>query len=141
LTAFWSGLLLGLMPRRFACWTFVESAALLMAVATALLAAGCGTAEGPRGGDLRSDAAGAGATGGRIDEGVHGRVVLVNPVLRYVVMEFPAFKLPAIGQKLMLYRQGQKVGEVKATGPSRDSTMAGDLTAGGAQVGDEVREE
>ena len=40
----------------------------------------------------------------------------------------------------MLFRSEQKIGEVKVTGPARDTTVAGDLVAGEAQLGDEVRE-
>jgi hypothetical protein len=34
-----------------------------------------------------------------------------------------------------------KAGEVKITGPQRDSDIVADLTAGDAQVGDDVREQ
>lgn len=34
-----------------------------------------------------------------------------------------------------------KVGQVKITGPQRDNDTVADLTAGDAQVGDEVREQ
>ncbi len=74
------------------------------------------------------------------DEELSGKVVSVKPVLRFVVMDFPVFKMPALDQRLNVYRNGQKVGEVKVTGPMRDTIIAGDITAGDAQVGDEVRE-
>ncbi len=76
-----------------------------------------------------------------LDEAVLGRVVSVNPVLRFLVMDFPVRKLPVLEQRLNVYRNGQKVGEVKVTGPGRDTTIAGDITAGDVQVGDEVRED
>jgi hypothetical protein len=44
-------------------------------------------------------------------------------------------------QRLNVYRNGQKVGEVKVTGPALDTTIAGDIVAGEAQLGDEVRED
>src|SRR5213594_4385337 len=75
------------------------------------------------------------------DEGVSGKVVLVNPLLRFVVMDFPVRRMPAVDQRLNVYHDGRKTGEVKVTGPTRDTTIAGDITAGGAQVGDEVRED
>ena len=76
-----------------------------------------------------------------LDEAVLGRVVSVNPALRFLVMDFPIRKLPVLEQRLNVYRNGQKVGEVKVTGPGRDTTIAGDIMLGEAQVGDEVRED
>ena len=49
--------------------------------------------------------------------------------------------MPAVDQRLNVYHDGQKTGEVKVTGPTRDTTIAGDITAGEARVGDEVRED
>ena len=77
----------------------------------------------------------------RPDEAVLGTVVSVNPALRFLVMDFPVRKLPVLEQRLNVYRNGQKVGEVKVTGPGRDTTIAGDITVGEVQVGDEVRED
>lgn len=76
-----------------------------------------------------------------LDQAVLGTVVSVNPALRFLVMDFPVRKLPVLEQRLNVYRKGQKVGEVKVTGPGRDTTIAGDITAGEVQVGDEVRED
>jgi hypothetical protein len=77
----------------------------------------------------------------KLDEAVLGTVVSVNTVLRFLVMDFPVRKLPVLEQRLNIYRNGQKVGEVKVTGPARDTTIAGDIMVGEAQVGDEVRED
>ena len=49
--------------------------------------------------------------------------------------------MPALEQRLSVYRDGQKVGEVKVTGPVLDTTIAGDIVAGEAQVGDQVSED
>lgn len=75
------------------------------------------------------------------DEFLLGKVASVHPTLRFVVMDFPVRKMPALGQRLNLYRDGQKVGEVKVSGPALDTTIAGDIVAGEAQIGDEVRED
>lgn len=75
------------------------------------------------------------------DDSVGGRVASVNPTLRFVVMDFPFRKMPALEQRLNIYRNGQKIGEVKVTGPSLDTTIAGDIITGEAQIGDEVRED
>ncbi len=77
----------------------------------------------------------------RLDEMVLGRVASVNPPLRFVVMDFPIRRMPAREQRLNVYRNGQKIGEVKVTGPALDTTTAGDIVAGEAQIGDEVRED
>jgi hypothetical protein len=75
------------------------------------------------------------------DESVQGRVVTVNVPLRYVVMDFPLRSLPVLNQRLGIYREGQKIGEVRVTGPIMDTAAAGDILTGHAAVGDEVREE
>ena len=76
-----------------------------------------------------------------LDEAVLGTVVAVDAALRFLVMDFPVRKLPVLEQRLNVYRNGQKVGEVKVTGPWRDTTIAGDIMVGLVQVGDEVRED
>ncbi|HEU6448668.1 MAG TPA: hypothetical protein VFV23_09560 [Verrucomicrobiae bacterium] len=49
--------------------------------------------------------------------------------------------MPKTGETFFLYRNGLKTGEVKITGPQRDNNIVADLTAGDAQVGDDVREQ
>jgi len=75
------------------------------------------------------------------DDSVHGKIASVNANLRFVVMDFSLRRMPAPEQRLNVYRNGQKVGEVKVTGPALDTTIAGDITAGEAQLADEVRED
>jgi hypothetical protein len=70
-----------------------------------------------------------------------GRVFTYNAAGRFVVLDFPVGKLPAFGQTLFVYRQGLKVGEVKVTGPERDTNTVADLVSGEAQKGDEVRDQ
>jgi len=64
----------------------------------------------------------------------------VNPGARFVVLSFPVGKLPAIDQRLNLYRAGLKIGEVKITGPQYDDNIVADLVVGDAEVGDQVRD-
>ena len=92
----------------------------------------CGCASSPSGGPDR------GAV--RLDRRVTGQVVSVNVPLRFVVMDFPVWRMPAMDQRLGVYREGQKIGEIKVTGPVVDTAVAGDLLAGEAREGDEVRE-
>jgi len=69
-----------------------------------------------------------------------GKVVAYNLAGRFVVLEFPVGRMPAVGQTLSVYRQGLKVGEAKITGPDRDTNTVADLISGEAQKGDEVRD-
>lgn len=70
---------------------------------------------------------------------LQGRVASVNMSLRFVVLDFALKQLPSIDQRLGVYRQGLKVGELKVTGPERGGNIVADLVAGEARVGDEVR--
>ena len=68
-----------------------------------------------------------------------GRVALVNATARCVVLTFPLGMMPAVDQRLNLYRRGLKVGEVKVTSWQRENNIVADLVAGEAEVGDEAR--
>ena len=68
-----------------------------------------------------------------------GKIASVNPALRFVVIDFGLNRVPQTDQRLGIYRQGQKVGEIKISNQARNSIIAADITAGEAQVGDEVR--
>ena len=70
-----------------------------------------------------------------------GKVARFNEAGRFVVLEFPIAHMPGKGQKLFIYREGLKIGEVKITGPQRDDRTVADVTTGEARVGDEVREQ
>ena len=67
--------------------------------------------------------------------------MLVNAAARCVVLNFPLSRMPALEQRLSLYRRGLKVGEVQVTGPQREDNIVADLVAGEAEVGDEARGE
>ena len=68
-----------------------------------------------------------------------GKVALVNATARHVVLNFPLGRMPAVEQRLDLYRRGLKVGEVKATNFRRENNVVADMVAGEAAVGDEAR--
>lgn len=70
-----------------------------------------------------------------------GRVASVNSQASIVVLSFPIGQLPGNGTKFSLFRAGAKVGEVKVTGPAAETFTVGDISAGSAQEGDEVRAE
>ena len=69
-----------------------------------------------------------------------GKVVVYNDSGRFVVLDFPIGHLPAMEQRMFIYRRGLKVGEVKITGPQRDHNIVADLVQGEAQSGDESRD-
>ncbi|MHC1763024.1 MAG: hypothetical protein AB9869_01775 [Verrucomicrobiia bacterium] len=70
-----------------------------------------------------------------------GRVASVNPALRFVVIDFAFNPAPRVDERMAVYRQGQKVGEVKISRQARNSIIAADITTGDVRVGDEVRPE
>lgn len=70
-----------------------------------------------------------------------GKVARYNDAGRFVVLEFPVGQMAALEQRLFVYRNGLKVGELKVTGPQRDDHIVADLTNGEAQAGDEVRDQ
>ena len=72
--------------------------------------------------------------------GLAGKVARYNDAGRFVVLEFSAGRMPAPEQRLSVYRDGLKVGELKVTGPQRDNHVVADVTNGEAQAGDEVRD-
>jgi hypothetical protein len=75
-----------------------------------------------------------------VENGLTGKVALVNTTDRFVVLDFPLGKLPKIDQRLSLYRGGLKVGEVRVTGPQYDDNVVADLIAGDSEIGDQVRD-
>lgn len=72
--------------------------------------------------------------------GLTGKVAKYNDAGRFVVLEFPVGHMPALEQRLFVYHNGLKVGELKVTGPQRDDHIVADLTNGEAQAGDEARD-
>lgn len=74
------------------------------------------------------------------EEGLHGRIASVNANLRFVVLTFPIGQMPATDTHLNVYRNGNKVAELKVTGPQREDNTVADVTSGDPIAGDEVRE-
>jgi len=73
------------------------------------------------------------------DEGLRGKVQSANENLRFAVLTFMG-RMPEIDQRLIVYRRGLKVGEVRITGPREDSNIVADIVAGEAAAGDDVTE-
>jgi len=74
------------------------------------------------------------------ETGLVGKVEMVNQNARYVVLSFPIGHLPAIEQRLNVYRSGLKVGEVKVSGPQIEDNVVADIVEGDSGPGDEVRD-
>jgi hypothetical protein len=70
-----------------------------------------------------------------------GHVAMVNAEARFVVISFPNGPVPQRERHLNVYRDGQKVGELKVTGPQRESDTVADIVSGDVQLHDEVRTE
>jgi len=75
-----------------------------------------------------------------LDNSLAGTVVSYNAVGRFLVLNFPAHRMPQAGQQLFLYRAGLKIAEVKVTGPQDEENIVADLISGDARSGDEVRD-
>ncbi len=67
------------------------------------------------------------------------RVTSVNGKSRFVILTFPTATIPAKEQKLNVYRENRKVGELRVTGPTEGTITAADILAGEILVGDEAR--
>jgi hypothetical protein len=64
----------------------------------------------------------------------------LNAVGRFVVLNFPADRLPKLQQTMFIYRSGLKVAEVKITGPQdAENNIVADLVSGDPKIGDNVR--
>jgi hypothetical protein len=68
-----------------------------------------------------------------------GRVVSVNTRLRFVVLEFPPDALPALQERLGVYRDGQRQAELRVSGPQQGTTIVADILEGTPEAGDRVR--
>jgi hypothetical protein len=75
------------------------------------------------------------------DESLIAKVLTVNTVGQFVVLNYPAGHLPKLDQHLFLYRNGLKTAEVKVVGPQQDTCIVADILSGDAQAGDTVRDQ
>jgi hypothetical protein len=70
---------------------------------------------------------------------VGGAVSWVDPVARFVALTCTPDRMPGIDQNLGVYRHGQRVAQVKVSGPRRDNNIVADIVTGAPEVGDEAR--
>ncbi len=75
------------------------------------------------------------------DESLAAKVIRVNTVGRFVVLNFPEGRMPKPEQHLFIYRGGLKVAEVKITGPQQETSIVADIVSGDADLGDTVRDQ
>jgi hypothetical protein len=75
------------------------------------------------------------------DDSLAAKVLTVNAVGRFVVLNFPEGKMPKLDQHLFLYRGGLKAAEVKVVGPQQETSIVADILSGDAEVGDTVRDQ
>ena len=68
-----------------------------------------------------------------------GRIASVNEKLRFVVIDFTNSRRPTLEERLDVFRVGEKVAEIKVSGPYRNTTVAADIVAGEVKYGDEVK--
>ena len=69
-----------------------------------------------------------------------GRIARVNPDGAFVILSYPLGKVPPVGRRLSVYRNGVKVGELKVSEPQYQQHTAADIMAGEARAGDEARD-
>jgi len=69
-----------------------------------------------------------------------GRIARVNPDGAFVILSYPLGKVPPVGRRLSVYRNGVKVGELKVSEPQYQQHTAADILAGEARAGDEARD-
>jgi hypothetical protein len=75
------------------------------------------------------------------DDTLAAKVMTVNTVGRFVVLNFPEGKMPKMDVHMFLYRAGLKTAEVKIVGPQQDTSIVADIISGDAQAGDTVRDQ
>ena len=73
-----------------------------------------------------------------LQTGLEGKVSNVDPVGRYVILDFPTGSLPTLQQNLNDYHHGLKTAEIRVTGPQLDDTIVADIVSGQVSVGDRV---
>ena len=67
------------------------------------------------------------------------KITHVDAKLRFVVLDYRSRTMLAIGTRLAVYRDGQRVGEVQITDPVRANFATADILTGEVRVGDEAR--
>jgi hypothetical protein len=72
---------------------------------------------------------------------IRGRIIVVNPSARYVILSYPLGHIPQPERRLAVYRNGLKVADIKVGTQRMDTNAVADIMTGECQAGDEVRDE
>ncbi|MEI8064093.1 MAG: hypothetical protein WCH84_08520 [Verrucomicrobiota bacterium] len=67
------------------------------------------------------------------------KIIHFDAKLKFVVLDYRSRAMPAIGTRLAVYRNGQRVGEVQITDPVRVNLATADILTGEVRIGDEAR--
>jgi PBP1b-binding outer membrane lipoprotein LpoB len=71
-----------------------------------------------------------------------GKVTVVDPDGRFVIISFSPGEMPKADARLSIYHNGLKVAEVKADPQfQRDNNTVADIITGDVQAGDEARQD
>lgn len=68
-----------------------------------------------------------------------GRIHSVSPVAPFVVVDYILGGMPPLQSTLDVFRAGQKVGQIRLSGPEQNGFVAADILNGILQIDDEVR--
>jgi len=68
-----------------------------------------------------------------------GHVISVHSRLRFAVLDYSLSGRPQVGDRLEVWRADGVVGELKITGPFRNTTVVADVVSGEPQPGDQTR--
>ena len=106
----------------------------LLLVLAGLLSVGCAKNRKPRvsSGPVTADLV-------RSRDGGTVKLLRVEERLRFVVLDYSLSPIPPLGTLMEVERAGEKVGEVKITGPASGVTIAADIVNGTLQPGDLAR--
>lgn len=126
-----------------------------VAIATSIVLTGCRAPEDPdrpassgpvstKGGGLLRPAASPTETTNTAPAGAtvlpaSGRVHSLNPGLRFLVADYTLGGMPPLHSRLGVYRNDERIGEIRLSGPERNGFVAADILEGILQVGDEIR--
>lgn len=117
----------------------MKTISLFVVLALALIASGCKSTTSSSASGTKPAATAKPAAIVTPDLSLAAKVVSVNDAGHFVVLSFPAGKLPETQRTLSLYRQGLKVAEVKIGTDKNENLIVADITSGDPRVGDVVR--
>ena len=119
----------------------MKTISFLAVLVVALIASGCSSTKPVANSGSKPNAVTKPAAIVTPDLSLAAKVLSVNDAGRFVVLSFPAGKMPTEQRVLSLYRQGLKVAEVKVGTDKNENMVVADIVSGDPRVGDVVRGE